>query len=307
MRYVLPLIVASLVVGCTSVTSESLSESEVESIQARVQERHPDLSSSQQTAVTELVVRALDNMVFVEGGTFMMGEFGVPCEPGSEDICHADIWPDNDHLHEVTLDDFSLSKYETTLGDFDLYREVMGKAPYAEELRSREDRQRLFEPNLPAWTKDWQEVKDYCLWIGELAGQPIDLPSEAQWEYAARNRGQNVLYATDNGKIIEGVNTPNHEQRKEGMMPVGTFPPNPLGIYDLTSNSAEWVNDWYSEGYYETSEPDNPLGPTSGEEKVVRTGSLYNAPSASTSILRDSRPLVEPHYYEALGFRCARN
>ncbi|WP_036135039.1 SUMF1/EgtB/PvdO family nonheme iron enzyme, partial [Marinobacter nitratireducens] len=119
---------------------------------------HPDLSYSQQQAVTELVVRALDNMVFVEGGTFMMGEFGVPCEPGSEELCHADIWPDNDELHEATLDDFYLSKYETTLGDFDLYREVMGKAPYAPELRSREDRQHLFEPNLPAWTKEWQEA-----------------------------------------------------------------------------------------------------------------------------------------------------
>lgn len=139
MRYAIPLIVTGLMAGCTSISSESLSEAEIEDIKERVEERHPDLSLFQQQAVTELVVRAMDNMVFVEGGSFMMGEFGVPCEPGSEELCHADIWPENDHLHEVTLDDFHLSKYETTLGDFDLYREVMGKEPYAPELRSRED------------------------------------------------------------------------------------------------------------------------------------------------------------------------
>lgn len=307
MRYFLLLTAVLLVVGCTSVTSESLTESEVKDIETRVQEHHPELSSSQQRAVTELVVRALDNMAFVEGGTFMMGEFGWPCEPGSKKLCNVDIWPNNDHLHKVILDDFYLSKYETTLGDFDVYRSIMGKQPYAAELRSRSDRQSLFEPNLPAWTKEWQEVKNYCLWVGELANKPVDLPTEAQWEYAARNQGLNVLYATDNGMIIEGENTPSPDQRKKGMMPVGSFPPNPLGIYDLTSNSAEWVNDWYSGNYYETSKTKNPQGPKTGDKKVVRTGSQYSAPAASTSILRDSRPPVEPHYYEALGFRCALN
>jgi formylglycine-generating enzyme required for sulfatase activity len=306
MRYLLFLVAALMISGCTSVTSDTLSESEIDAIEARVQEHHPDLSWSQQNAVTELVVRALDNMAFVEGGSFMMGEFGWPCEPDSEKLCHVDIWPDNDFLHKVTLDDFYLSKYETSIGDFDLYREVMGREPYAPELRAREDRQHLFEPSLPAWTKTWQEAKDYCRWIGELADRSVDLPTEAQWEFAARNRGKRVLYATNNGKIIEGENTPNSGQRKEGMMPVGSFPPNPLGIYDLTSNSAEWVNDWYSENYYEHSEVRNPRGPESGDKKVVRTGSRYSAPVAGTSILRDSRPPVEAHYYESLGFRCAQ-
>lgn len=305
MRYVLPLIVTSLVVGCTSVTSESLSESEVEAIQARVQERHPDLSSSQRTAVMELVVRALDNMVFVEGGTFMMGEFGVPCEPGSNDICHSDLFPDNDYSHEVTLDDYHLSKYETTLGDFDLYREVIGKEPYAPELREREDRQHLFEPDLPAWTKTWQEAKDYCNWIGLLASQPIDLPTEAQWEYAARNRGEQVLFATNNGELVRGVNSP-PDDGKRRMLPVGSYPPNPLGIYDLTTNSAEWINDWYSESYYEHSPSLNPTGPETGDTKVIRSGGYRTAPEANTTILRDHRPPVEPHYYEAQGFRCAQ-
>src|SRR5690554_1895346 len=134
MRYVLLFVAIVLTSGCTSVTSETLSESEINAIQARVEERHPDLSRLQQKAVTDLVVRALDNMVFVEGGSFMMGEFGWPCEPGSDKLCNIDIWPDNDHLHKVTLDDFYLSKYETKLGDFDLYRDEIGRASCRERV-----------------------------------------------------------------------------------------------------------------------------------------------------------------------------
>ena len=79
-------VIVALFAGCTSVTSETLNNAQIEAIQDRVEERHPNLSSSQQTAITELVVRAVDNMVFVEGGSFMMGEFGVPCEPGSTEL-----------------------------------------------------------------------------------------------------------------------------------------------------------------------------------------------------------------------------
>lgn len=306
MRYLLCFVAILLISGCTSVTSETLSESEINEIQARVQERHPDLSWSQQKAVTELVVRALDNMAFVEGGTFMMGEFGWSCEPGSKKLCNIDIWPHNDHLHKVTLDDFYLSKYETSLGDFDLYRDVMGREPYAPELRARDDRQHLFEPNLPAWTKAWQEAKDYCLWIGELTERSVDLPTEAQWEFAARNRGQKVLYATNNGEWLPGENAPPNDGMRR-LHPVDSFPPNPLGIHHMTSNSAEWVNDWYSETYYQESPEINPTGPNAGETKVLRSGGFSTSPGVKTTILRDDAPAVERSYYRALGFRCSKH
>src|SRR5690554_7839485 len=137
-------VIVALFAGCTSVTSETLNNTQIEAIQDRVEERHPNLSSSQQTAITELVVRAVGNMVFVEGGSFMMGEFGVPCEPGSKDLCNADFSSDNDYAHKGALDDYYLSKFETTLSDFDLYRESMGRTRYAPELREREDRQHLY-------------------------------------------------------------------------------------------------------------------------------------------------------------------
>ncbi|WP_199455914.1 MULTISPECIES: formylglycine-generating enzyme family protein [unclassified Marinobacter] len=122
-------------------------------------------------------------------------------------ICNADFSPDNDYAHKVTLDDYYLSKFETTLSDFDLYREIMGRTPYAPELRAREDRQHLFQLDLPAWTKTWQEAKDYCVWLGELANRPFNLPSEAQWEFAARNRGR-VMVISGVWKQAEGVAYP---------------------------------------------------------------------------------------------------
>ncbi|MCK7549457.1 formylglycine-generating enzyme family protein, partial [Marinobacter koreensis] len=289
----------------SSITSTTLSDSEIDAIQTRVEDRYPDLSSSKQQQVTELVVRALDNMVFIEGGSFMMGEFKVPCEPGSDQLCMSDFDRDNDFAHKVVLDDYFLAKYETTISDFDLFREIQGKAPYKRMLRKREHRKDWFDPNKPAWTKSWQEPKDYCLWVGELAGRPFDLPTEAQWEYAARNRGQNVLYATDTGKIDLGENYPS-DKLSSITRAVGTYPPNPLGLYDLMGNATEWVNDLYSEDYYHKSATNNPKGPLHGESHVVRGGSFINAPPANTSVFRRHQKTLE-FYSNLVSFRCGIN
>ncbi|EMP57329.1 hypothetical protein MSNKSG1_01873 [Marinobacter santoriniensis NKSG1] len=294
--------------GCSSssnITSTTLSDSEIDAIQTRVEDRYPDLSSSKQHQVIELVVRALDNMVPLEGGSFMMGEFKVPCEPGSDQLCMSDFDRDNDFAHKVVLDDYFLAKYETTISDFDLFREIQGKAPYKRMLRKREHRKDWFGPNKPAWTKNWQEPKDYCLWVGELSDRPVDLPTEAQWEYAARNRGQNVLYATDTGEIDLGENYPSAKLTSITSA-VGTYPPNPLGLYDLTGNATEWVNDLYSEDYYHKSATKNPKGPLHGESHVVRGGSFINAPHANTSVFREHQKTLE-FYSNLVSFRCAMN
>ncbi|MCK7549456.1 formylglycine-generating enzyme family protein [Marinobacter koreensis] len=306
MHRVSALLLALSLAGCSSsssITSTTLSNSEIDAIQARVESRYPDLASSKQQQVTELVVRALDNMVFIEGGSFMMGEFKVPCEPGSDQLCMSDFDRDNDFAHKVVLDDYALARYETTMADFDLFRELQGKTPYEQDLREREDRQYLFEPDKPAWTKNWQEPKDYCLWVGELADRPVDLPTEAQWEFAARNRGQNVLYATDNGKIEQGRNYV-RENKRRYTQDVGRFPPNPLGLYDLTGNTGEWVNDWYSKNYYRSSSTHNPKGPTNGTSKVIRGGDNRSTPSTNTTLNRHHDWELND-FYIMQGFRCS--
>lgn len=304
MRIAFPCLLLLALTACSSptITSDTLSDDQIEAIRERVHEKYPDLPEETHQKVIKLVVSAVDNMVHIEGGSFMMGEIKVPCEPGSEQLCNTDFDRDNDFQHKVTLDDYSLSKYETTIADFDLFRELQGKEPYEKEIREREGRQYLFEPNKPAWTKNWQEPKDYCTWIGELADQPVDLPTEAQWEFAARNRGKDVLHATDNGEINLGRNY-RDEGKGSNNQAIGSFPPNPLGLYDLNGNATEWVNDLYSENYYRKSPELNPHGPKSGSEHVIRGGSNVNTPYTNTTVNRSHEKELD-FYSKLFGFRC---
>ncbi|WP_336367054.1 formylglycine-generating enzyme family protein [Marinobacter sp. C2H3] len=297
----LPLI---FLAGCTShaITSSTLSDAEIADIQSRVEARYPDLSSEKTRAVTELVVRALDNMVPIKGGTFMMGEFKIPCEPGSEQLCYSDFNRDNDYAHTVTLDDYAIAKFETTMADFDLFRALRGSEPYEQGIRESEGGASLFIADKPAWTRNWDEPQAYCLWVGELADRDVSLPSEAQWEFAARNRGKNVLYATDNGSIDRGRN---YRARGDfsGTHPVGKFPPNPLGLYDMSGNTSEWVRDWYASDYYSSSPLNNPAGPMAGNSHVLRGGSFADDPRYNTTLLRIHEEDLG-FYSEMYGFRC---
>jgi formylglycine-generating enzyme required for sulfatase activity len=299
--------------------SEKLSPAKVKEIAARIDHRHGDLSSEMRRRILETVVRSIDNMVFIEGGEFEMGDFGIPCEYDPSDMCE---WPcglapeemcpitmfrDDDHLHKVRLSSFYLSRYHTTLRDFDLFRTAHGKELFDKELRKREDLKERFDPNKPAHTKEWREVKDYCLWLGELSGYPVDLPTEAQWEYAARNRGKYVWYPTDNGNLEFGRNYPPRQRNMNSkVFPVGSFAPNPLGLYDMVGNVKEWVNDWYEEKYYQVSPVENPMGPNNGIKKVMRGTPYFEEPwmTAHAVLRRDEEPVRED-YYPTSGFRCA--
>ncbi|GAB3628686.1 sulfatase [Pandoraea terrae] len=119
-------------------------------------------------------------------------------------------------------------------------------------------------------------------------GVPFDLSTEAQWEYAARSGGQNFIWATDNGHLDIGRNAPSYEQEKllspvvkghptgqgavwrTALNPVGMFPPNPLGFYDMSSNGWEWMQDRYDASYYQVSPERDPKGPASGTKRVER-------------------------------------
>ncbi|OWA87714.1 sulfatase modifying factor 1 [Klebsiella pneumoniae] len=123
----------------------------------------------------------------------------------------------------------------------------------------------------------WQQAKDYCQWLGKESDKNIDLPTEAQWEYAARSRGQYLPFSTDNGNFELGSNIPEQKKLDEytdgygfPIYPIGKYPPNPLGLYDMGLSGAEWSNDWYSTDYYSHSPVYDPQGPVKGNEKVLR-------------------------------------
>jgi formylglycine-generating enzyme required for sulfatase activity len=227
-----------------------------------------------QANIEKLVEKTKKNMIFVEGGTFMMGDFGPLTRKDKLPIVglYAAM-----PAHKVTLDSFSLNAYKTTFDDFDIYTDSLGQPRISMEKITK----KLRQPMAPAGIS-WQQASDYCQWLGKQVGIPMNLPTEAQWEYAARNKGQYVIYPTDDGKYETGRNVWSDEQRREYSQSIpdadgikisklGKFPPTPLGFYDMATDNYEWMSDWFDTQYYKNSPELNPQGPKSGTLKSVRS------------------------------------
>lgn len=229
--------------------------------------------------MTELRRKTWDNLVFIEGGTFTMGDFGAVGEDGVW-LPYFPLTMDEDRPHEATLSDYSMSKQKTTWADFDTYllannlpviervfSDIWDRVPFDQDIPSR------FFVNKPA-RATWQEAKDYCLWLGQHTQLPLDLPTSAQWEFAGRNRGSKAwIFSTHDGKHLKN-DSELARRVYDGpkFVPVGSrLPPNPLGLYDMYDNGKEWINDWFSETYYrENPKITDPQGPKQGTKKVTR-------------------------------------
>jgi len=237
-----------------------------------------DLATQRQ----QLIQKSRDSLIFVVGGEFMMGDFGQTVQ-GKDN----DPWQNSKPLHPVRVDSFSMSQYKVTLKDFLLYLQLNPKAAEKHLINQDVRRewntiylpyQQQIDGDLPAFMT-WPEANAYCQWLGDETGLAFSLPTEAQWEYAARDKGKKVLYATDNGELDEGRNVPSKAQRKgyaymqmslgeyfdeslrgKTFQPLGLYPPTPLGFYDMVYNGWEWMNDYYGERYYQFSPQDNPQG-----------------------------------------------
>jgi formylglycine-generating enzyme required for sulfatase activity len=179
---------------------------------------------------------------------------------------------------------------QVSYADYDTYTEATGQAKINTDNYSSRTR----APNVPAGV-DWYQARDYCQWLAEQTARPFALPTEAQWEYAARSRGQMVPYATDTGLLRKGENYATREERRNASpgndpyapYPVAKkYPPNPLGIYQMGLNGLEWVSDWYGEDYYEHSPEHNPTGPKSGTLKVRRGGEVGGSFLGLVTVMR---------------------
>ena len=228
-------------------------------------------TDKRETLSETLVAKSLSNMVPVKGGEFLMGDFG----PLVGEKLPFSINQDDKVLHKVVLSDFSISKFKVTNDDYNKYLQITGikKPPI-----------NILVKEYPSLQKDdysvgvtWQQAKDYCQWLGKESDKNIDLPTEAQWEYAARSRGQYLPFSTNNGNFELGSNIPEQKKLDEytdgygfPIYPIGKYPPNPLGLYDMGLSGAEWSNDWYSTDYYSHSPVYDPQGPVKGNEKVLR-------------------------------------
>ncbi|MDX5629945.1 MULTISPECIES: SUMF1/EgtB/PvdO family nonheme iron enzyme [unclassified Brenneria] len=250
-----------------------------------------------------LAQTSLDNMIMVKGGRFQMGDFGPLV--GEKLPFTSD--QDNKPLHWVALSDFRMGKYRVTWGEFNRWMAFQGrdKNAYYKRIRDNDDKDFASDKvrisdNYPA-SVNWHDAQAYCRWLGMESGRRIDLPTEAQWEYAARSRGQFLIYAnSDNRYYDENDNARNFTP---DLKPVGSYAPNPLGLYDMMGNGRDWINDWYAADYYQHAPEKDPLGPTEGKEKVIR-GDLGDISNTYTVSRLQQIP---SHNGTGYVFRCVEN
>ena len=233
-----------------------------------------NVTASQKAVLQKLI----DSMVKVEGGTFTMG---ATSEQGS------DAESDEKPTHNVTLSDYMIGKTEVTQ---ELWQAVMGSNP--SEFRGE---------NLPVECVSWNDCQEFIKKLNSLTGLNFRLPTEAEWEYAARGGSKSNGYkysgSNDIGSVAWYKLTTNDRETK----PVATKAPNELGLYDMSGNVWEWCSDWY--GDYSSDSQTNPKGPSSGSYRLRRGGSWSGRARSS---LVSNRGNGGPSYrYNSLGLRLA--
>jgi formylglycine-generating enzyme required for sulfatase activity len=198
--------------------------------------------------------------------------------------------------HRVRIGAFRLARTQVTRAAYQSFLEATGH-----EAPDCWDEPQFAHPRMPAIAVSWLDATAYCEWHSELSGETVRLPSEAEWEWAAR-AGRDVLYPWGDD---EPETLPDYEARwLEGPEPVDAYPSlHPLGFLGLGENVHEWCGDWYDRSYYEDSPIDDPRGPEKGRRRSSRGGAWRHAVKVSRCSARSSIP---PHMrYTDYGFRLA--
>ena len=236
---------------------------------------HHSSSTSSTVSLSAELNKLINNMVYVSGGTFTMG--------GTSEQSN-DAESDEKPTHSVTLSSYYICKYEVTQA---LWRAVMGNNPS------------YFKgDNLPVECVSWNDCQTFINRLNSYTGRNFRLPTEAEWEFAARGGNYSRHYKYSGSNYIGDVawyddNSGNRTH------PVGTKQANELGLYDMSGNVWEWCSDWY--GSYSSYSQSDPTGPNSGSNRVRRGGSWYG----NAGICRSSyRYFITPGAsYDILGLR----
>jgi formylglycine-generating enzyme len=229
-----------------------------------------------QIGVVEPVMRSIPE------GWFWMG-----CEDGRDD---------EKPRHRVWVNAFKLATYPTTNEEYSSFLEAT-----RHPKPSSWDDPDFNHPKQPVVAVSWSDAAAYCEWLTVACGKRYRLPTEAEWERAARGGVENSPYPWGN---CEPEQLPEYANRwKTGPEPVGLYSPNAYGIYNLGDNVHEWCSDWYEAGYYADSPERNPQGPATSSRRASRGGSWRHQIKVTRTAARSSIP---PEFkYADYGFRVA--
>jgi formylglycine-generating enzyme required for sulfatase activity len=226
-----------------------------------------------------IVAAVVPGMVLIPGGEFMMGK-------DTEDGEHPE--------HKVYVDSFYMDQYEVTNLEWLEYCEDTGKdLPIfwgVDKFRCGLD-----YPYHPVVGVSWAQSEAYAEWCGKR------LPTEAEWEYAARGGLEGQHFPNGDDVTLDEVNY----RGSEGTDPVGSYEPNGYGLCDMAGNVGEWVSDWWSEDYYINSPAENPQGPEEGMFKVVRGGGWFAGKYCNRVYARTAIPVNWVDFNA--GFRCVKD
>ena len=229
------------------------------------------------------LVRAVEPaLVAIPEGWFTMG---------------SEVGQDNERpLHRVWMDAFQLAATQVTNDDYARFLTASGSPAPTFWTDPR-----FNQPQQPVVAVSWFEASQYCAWLREESGRPYRLPSEAEWERAARGGVEGKLFPWGNEPPQSLHDYANRWQT--GPEPVARYAPNAFGLYDICDNVHEWCSDWYQADYYAVSPERNPQGPETGTRRASRGGSWRHHIKVSRCAARSSIP---PQFqYADYGFRVA--
>jgi formylglycine-generating enzyme len=261
--------------------------------QLRSQNPVPSSSSAAKKIRPSPKNRAGIEFVRIPGGTFRMGDaFGEGA-------------PDEKPAHTVSLSGFFLGKTEVTVAQYRAFCEATGRTMPRPPMWGWID-------NHPMCNIAWKDAQAFCIWA------ECRLPTEAEWEYAAREGGKRVRFG--DGRNIADSRRINFDGRRKMINPikkisvdgefrrrttaVASFPPNAFGLYDMSGNVAEYCSDWWAPVYYGTGPKSDPQGPANGFGRVHRGGAYDCSPSLIRNTARGNAPVIS--WGDDWGFRAAR-
>lgn len=226
-------------------------------------------------------------MVQISEGPFVMG---------SRDN---DSDPDEKPEHQVYLKAYFFDKNEVTQYAYDRFAKMTKRAKRKIEV-FEDDPAKLLKPEHPMIAVTWEDAEAYCKWAGKR------LPTEAEWEKAARGEGKR-RYPWGDEFVVGYANIDGNEDAFRYLAPPGSFESgrSPYGIYDMTGNVGEWVSDFYDENYYRKSPYRDPKGPEQGDQHVIRGGSWRET---KRNVRASKRFQAKPWRHDVtVGFRCAKD